>query len=58
MRLYLLALLERDEAWLVERARRELARAWPEGDLHTLPPPGSDRLAWLRAARARVESER
>jgi hypothetical protein len=55
-RLYLLALSERPEPWLAERACREYARL--EGRAAgTLPAAGSARTAWARAERARVESE-
>lgn len=44
--LFLLEVMSREEAWLVERARRELTRLVGR-DLGDIPPPGPERRMWL-----------
>lgn len=51
---FLLSLLEREEKWLVERARRELGRLLQE-DVGELPPRGPARIAWVRERRAELQ---
>ena len=51
---YLLGLFERDEEWLVERARRELERVLGRR-ITTLPPPGPERERWLSVASSWIE---
>jgi len=46
---YLLGLFEREETWLVERARRELERILGRR-IPALPPPGTARERWLTVA--------
>jgi HEAT repeat protein len=52
--IFLLSLLEREEKWLVERARRELGRLTRE-DVGELPPRGPARIAWVRERRAELQ---
>jgi HEAT repeat protein len=52
-RLFLLEVLARREAHLVERARRELSRMLGR-DLGSLPPRGGGRDAWIAALRASI----
>jgi len=54
-RLYLVEVLGRREAHLVERARRELSRMLAR-DLGALPARGAERTAWIERLRASIET--
>jgi hypothetical protein len=53
-RLFLLTLMARPEAWLVERARREFQRMTTI-ETGVVPPLGAERDAWLRRLRENLE---
>jgi HEAT repeat protein len=56
-RAFVLSLLARPEPWLVERARRELARMLAI-EVEPLPPPGAARDAWVARLAVEVEQRR
>jgi hypothetical protein len=56
-RAFVLSLLARPEPWLVERARRELARMLVI-EVEPLPPAGAARDAWAARLAAEVEQRR